>query len=196
MSRKNHDLIERVAKMLKESREAKEKSQDYMAKHLAVSRRSIQNWESGISAPSHEMILRWFTVLDLQPMPYILELLCPDRFEGISAQDSDLRIEEALISFILSLPSTYKRMLLYLAYGDHGSSPIAVLELLTAYLHTTMDQRLYIDQGIRFSYGVAVDAGAIVCPDHVKPSMQALDDIIDREKDAVTNGKDTFTIAV
>ncbi len=111
------------------------KSQEWMALELGVSRKTIQNWESGASIPSFFDSLEWFHVLNINPFPYFLEFVYPDTVKGVKPEDSDDRIEDAFDSLIGNLSVQDKRALLYLYYGEHGSSPYSVLQLMLAHLH-------------------------------------------------------------
>ena len=77
------DISEKFASMWRKSREDAGKSQDFMAKAMRVSKRTIQNWEAGISCPSQSAGLEWFQILGLAPLPYYLELLYPEHTKNL-----------------------------------------------------------------------------------------------------------------
>ena len=190
-----YDLAERFANMWVKSRTDAKKSQEYMAKALGVSRKTIQNWEEGFSCPSQEKGFEWFIALDLQPLPYYLEVLYPTEFHNISGTVSDEAIEDALITVIHDLPPASKRKLLYLLYGDHGSDPIALLELFNAYLQVPLKDRLNLASSTVTNYQVAQSMGNIIHTDHIQPDINVLASSFNKAKEAVMQGKTTYTFA-
>lgn len=94
------ELVERIAKIWHLSRIRAGKSQEYMAKALGVSKKTVQNWEAGTSSPSQATGFEWFKVLDIQPLPYYLCILYPDKFEDLSSHCSDKEVDEALFCLI------------------------------------------------------------------------------------------------
>lgn len=76
-------------------------SQEEMAIGLGVSKKTIQNWEKGISAPDLFQGSEWFRLLGLNPMPYYLEFVYPTLFSDFSPDKSDAEIEDALIHLIV-----------------------------------------------------------------------------------------------
>lgn len=111
-------------------------SQEEMAIGLGVSKKTIQNWEKGISAPDLFQGSEWFRLLGLNPMPYYLEFVYPTLFSDFSPDKSDAEIEDALIHLIRQASPKEKRELLFLMAGKHGSSWFALLQMFTAHCHT------------------------------------------------------------
>ena len=117
-------------------------SQEEMAIGLGVSKKTIQNWEKGISAPDLFQGSEWFRLLGLNPMPYYLEFVYPTLFSDFSPDKSDAEIEDALIHLIRQASPKEKRELLFLMAGKHGSSWFALLQMFTAHCHTSMQCRV------------------------------------------------------
>lgn len=189
-----YDISEKFAKMWRESRESVGKSQDYMAKALGVSKKTVQNWESGTSCPSQQKGFEWFTVLGVQPMPYYLKLLYPYEFDRIKPGANDKDVGIALLTLISNLTEDQKRKLLYILQGCHGSSPICILEMLTAYLQTPLDYRLNVAASIAVNYEVSEAKGILKNPAHVQPNMDLLNLAIKRGRQAVIDGKGSYTV--
>lgn len=189
------EITESFAKMWRTSRMNAGKSQSFMANALGVSKKTIQNWEEGSSCPSQEMGFEWFQALGIQPLPYYLELLYPS-FSAIKQSDDDDKINEAIIEFITSLPVDTKKKILYIASGNHGSSPIAILEMIVAHLNTPLRDRLNIAQNIITNYSLANCLGTI--SNDIQPDIKLLDTaqqyamkaIIRKEKEYSTIFKD------
>lgn len=186
---------ERFAAMWRKSREDAGKSQAYMAKALGVSKKTIQNWEDGTSCPNQLKGFEWFHALDLQPLPYYLQLLYPE-FDGISYASSDDCISQSLLVLVAALPVDQQRKLLYILYGDHGSDTRAVVELSTAYLHVPLRYRVNIAQSVLTNYELTIANGNDVCPDHIQPDKQFLADAIQQGISAILNGNDTYSMSM
>lgn len=186
------DISERFAHMWKHSREITGKSQDYMAKALGVSKKTVQNWEMGTSCPSQLKGFEWFDALGLNPLPFYLRLLHPDKFTGLQSDHSEKRTEDALIQIIKDLPPDSKRKLLYLLCGDHGSSVVGMLELINAHLQSPLRDRLNIAQSVAINYEIAVASGKIRKPEQIQPDMEVLDDAIRKGKAAVISGRENY----
>ena len=89
------ERAQRFAKIWEQSRADAGKTQDYMAKGLGVPRKTIQNWEKGETAPDLFMGSEWFRVLGINPLPYYLSFVYPEKFEGVEPGDSDEIIDAA-----------------------------------------------------------------------------------------------------
>lgn len=186
---------DRFAKIWWKSRADAGISQEALAFELGVSRKTIQNWEKGTTAPSLFQGTEWFRVLGLNPMPYYLAYVFPDEAEGIKASDSDERINEALLSCVTALPEKAKRQLLYLLIGEHGSSSAAVINLLNAYLQLPMLDRYKQAASIASCYEVEEELGRLVCPNNVQPDMKKLNEALELGKKAAVSGKIGYSIA-
>lgn len=188
----NVEISEKFANMWVSSRTAANKSQEYMAKALGVSRQTVQNWEKGLGCPNQMMGFKWFQVLGVQPLPYYLQILHPD-MEGISPKDDDQKIEDALIECIKDLTPDQKRKLLYLFYGNHGSSPSGIIELMTTHLHNPLRDRITIANTVLASYNLAESLGEVVQPDHILPNTKLLEESLVNSIDAVKHRMDAYT---
>lgn len=189
------ERAQRFAKIWWKSRAEAAKTQEYMALELGVARKTIQNWEKGVSAPSFFQGTEWFRALGLNPMPYYLSFLFPEGVDEIKPKDSDAEIEKALLLVIRQLDSIDKRRLLYLLYGNHGSSPKAVLNLINAHLQTPMKDRIVQAITIANNYEIENELGEIVKSDHIQPDMELLHKSIDNARDAIVNKQDGYSVA-
>lgn len=190
------DTAEAFAAMWRRSRELAGRSQEYMAKSLGVSKKTVQNWEDGTSCPSQAVGFEWFQVLGLQPMPFYLNILYPQLFTNLIHSNDDDLIEEALTKIIKDLPTSSKKELLFLLCGDHGSSVIGMLEMITAHLQSPLRDRVSVAQSICTNYEIASASGKIRQPQHQQPNMYVLSDSMARAKKAVIDGKETYTTMI
>lgn len=164
------NIDDRLAEMWRKSREDAGKSQEYLAKKLGVSKKTIQNWESGYSSPSQAMGFKWFNALNLQPMPYYLNALYPQDFSHTDSVNDEY-VEESLIKYIKSLRPADKRKLLFVIYGDHGSAFNELIEMLTAHFHTPDECRLVIAQNILTNYLLSEANNSLVATNKIMPNI-------------------------
>lgn len=186
-------LSDRLSQMWRRSREIAGLSQEHMAKSLGVSRKTIQNWENGTSSPNQVMGFEWFDICELQPLPFYLEALYPELFSDLSSATSDHDVDVALLTVIKDLPVNYKRKLLYLFAGKHGSSPTCVLDMVTAHLQVPLSNRLTIAETIYSNYDLAAATGSIRNANNVQPNISFLKRAIDHARIALKHGKDDYT---
>lgn len=181
-----------VAEALRLARNEAGLSQEEMAYQLGVARRTIQNWELGKSEPSIGQAIRWFQILSKSPIPFLLQIAIPT-FENISSEDSDSKLREAMRLLIEELPPEAIRQLMYLFYGDHGSSPRAVLQLITAHLQTPMKDRVIQAKVITHNYEIARKKGALAREDHIQPDLEFLKSAIESGEEAVLKDAEEYT---
>ena len=183
----------RLARMLALSRAESGLSQEAVALELGVAKKTVQNWEKGFSTPTLPQAIAWFSVVKVAAMPYFLQFMFPD-MEGIKSHASDKQIRDRLMTMIETLPIDGVRQLMYLFYGNHGSSPRAVMNMVTAYLQTPLQERYKVDCTVLNNFKLAEDMHGTIKPDHIQPNLEIMEKAIERERDAVINGKDTYMI--
>lgn len=175
-----------IADALRATRNEANKTQEYMAFELGVSRRTILNWENGVSEPSIGQAIAWFKLVDKNPIPFLLQITYPD-MDKISYKDDDAKILSALMQLINDLPAEGVRQLMYLFFGNHGSSPRAVLQMVTAHLQTPMKDRIAHGQLIATNYELAKRTNTLSKPKHIQPDLEFLNSAITAAKSAVEN---------
>lgn len=183
------EISDKFADMCRRSREDAGKSQAHMAKAMGVSKKTIQNWESGISSQSIRQSFEWFDALGVPPLPYYLDLLYPDIMQKLSADPTEDAITETIITAVSHLGIEQKKKLLYLFLGKHGSSISSVLELITAHLQTPLRDRVSIAQGIALNYNLAKKTGSVIRPDDIQPDLDFLNHSIQCCMESVIDGK-------
>lgn len=183
-----------IAEAMRLTRNEAGKSQEYMSFELGVTRRTILNWENGVSEPSVNQTIKWFKLVDKNPIPYLLQITYPD-IDKISPKDEDAKILTALMQIINDLPAEAVRQLMYLFFGNHGSSPRAVLQMITAHLQTPIKDRIAHGQLVATNYEIAERTGTLSKPNHIKPDLDYLKSAIETAKDAVEkNAKEYGTV--
>ena len=185
----------RFTKIWIESRTDANKTQAYMAEGLGVSKKTIQNWENGVSSPDLFSGSEWFRLLGLNPLPYYLAYLFPELFDGIAPNDEDNTIEEALMLLIQNSTPVEKRELLYLMAGHHGSSWYSLLQMFTAHCHTSLKSRVSAARLILENYEMDKQTGKLVCPDNIQPDLKILESAIEEGKQAVLKSCTGYTNA-
>lgn len=108
-----------------DSRKKADRTQEYMAISLGVNRRTVKNWEDGKSEPSLFQITEWFNALDESAMKYFFDVVYP-KFDKQYTSDLDC---------IYNAQKDIKKKLCFLFYGNHGSSPVSVIQMAVAFLH-------------------------------------------------------------
>ena len=189
----NPEQKKRFAQIWSSSRADAGKTQEYMAQGLGVSKKTVQNWENGITAPDFFAGSKWFQVLGLNPVPYYLSYLFPDLFDGISPGDADEDINQALMSLIVNLTPVEKRQLLFLMAGRHGSSWYSLLQMFTAHCHTTMQSRVNVARTVMDNYEMEAATGKLVCPENVAPDIQVLKNAVEAGKESVMYRNSGYT---
>jgi len=181
----------RFSFILQRSRNIAGKSQEFMAIELGVARKTIQNWEKGISSPTVPQALSWFHILGQSGVPYFFQYIYPD-MEGIKETDSDEQIHKALLEIVTNLPKESIRQLFFFFYGDHGSVPTAVLQMLTAHLQTPMKDRVTQAGVIEKNYELALKKGQLSSPNHIQPDLDVLKKAISEGEAAFLNDKNSY----
>lgn len=186
------NIRERAANIWRQSRTDAGKSQDYVAKKLRIAKRTVQNWENGISTPTLDKAVEWFEVIGLQPLPYFLNLLYGD-FSVSNDTLTEKEIDELLIKRIKHCSLAAKKKLLFVLSNNHGSSVAGVIEMVTAHLHVPLKDRLNIAQDIILNYEIAESQGKLIQTDNVLPNIELLKLSFDNARNAVLNNKNEYT---
>ena len=180
-----------IADALRTTRNNAGKSQEYMALEIGVTRRTILNWETGVSEPSVGQAIAWFRLLHKNPIPYLLQCSYPD-MDKISYKDDDSKILASLMQLINDLPAEGVRQLMYLFFGNHGSSPRAVLQMITAHLQTPMKDRISHGQLVATNYEIAQRTNTLAQPNHIQPDLDCLAAAIEAAKAAVEKNANEY----
>lgn len=177
------ELSDRIAGMWRKSRYDAGKSQEYVARALGVSKKTIQNWEAGEASPNFRVALEWFDALGVPMYPYLMSVIYPTEIENLSRDSSMTDIRKALSVYIDELDDLHVKELLFLLYGDHGSSPTGLLDSMTAYLHLPLMMRIFITESIVNQYKLASEVGLTENESHVMPKIETLDRFLDTAKE-------------
>ena len=187
------DYEQRIADLLKSSRESAGISIRSMAKAMNVAPTTIQNWECGYSQPKTTNIMQWFDVLDIPIYPYMLKLNHPE-LVNVNANSSDKEIKDALISVINDLDMTSIRKHYFELLGEHGTPPDGMGEVKTAYLHLPMRDKIVIASIICNLYELSEANGTLTHTDCIMPDIVALKKYIESAKAAFIDGKDSYIV--
>lgn len=177
---------ERFAKIWWQSRADAGKSQEYLALGLGVSKKTIQNWEKGLSSPSFFQAEEWFHLLCLNPAKYYIEFLYPNLSESLTGEN-EADLDEILIKLIKNLSIAEKKELIYLMSCAHGSSWHAVLQLFTMHCQTSLQSRATAARTILENYEIEEKSGKLVNRDAVKPDVKLLKSALQQCKIAAQN---------
>lgn len=181
------DRAKRFSKIWWKSRADAEKSQEFVALGLGVSKKTIQNWEKGLSAPNLFQAIEWFRLLGLNPTKYFFEFLYPKFFDNIEI-DNEKELDEILMDLIKNFSITEKKELIYLIKGSHGSSWTAILQLILAYCQTSFQARTTAAKVILENYEIEEKIGNLVNQNEIKPDIELLKSAINQCKIAAQEG--------
>lgn len=183
-----------VCEALRESRNLSGKSQEYMALEIGIARKTVQNWERGTSEPTIGQAVAWFKALDISPLPYLLQIVHND-MDRINGKDDFNKLKASLNKLLQELPEEGVRQLLYLFYGDHGSSPRAILNMVTAHLQTPMEARVTQGSVILKNYEMAQKKHVLTAEDHVQPNVELLKKAINMGEEAAVKNLDAYILS-
>ena len=186
------DKARKIADMHYRAREKAGRSQEYMALELGVSKKTVQNWERGISFPDLFQSREWFRVLNINPLPYYLEFITPYKFP--STLEAESVVDETFRALCDEIPTEAKNAILHVFYGHHGSPPYAVLQLLLAYLHTPLKTRVASAVLISQLYETEKELDNIICKDDILPDLDVLNDAVRRARVAVLHNEYGYTV--
>ena len=184
-------LDERIAEILRESRDKSGMSRATLASKLQVSKSTIQHWEEAESVPNITTLIKWFDVIDIPIYPYLFRLFHPE-FNFINADSTDEEIKDALIVLLDDMDINNVRQNFFEHFGHHGTPPRGMSEVKTAYLHLPMDVKVGIAEIICTQFEICQAQNRLVQPDHVMPNIPELKKYIESAKQAVIEGKDTY----
>lgn len=182
-----------ISEALREARCLSGKSQEYMALELEVARKTVQNWEKGVSEPTLGQAVNWFKAIHVSPIPYLIQVVHSD-MDGISAADDINKLRQSLHRLMDELPEEGVRQLLYLFYGDHGSSPRGVLNMVTAHLQTPLKDRVIQSHVILKNYEIANKKGMVSDINHVQPNLKLLKEAIARGEEAEIHNAKAYVL--
>lgn len=188
------ETAERFSKIWWKSRADGKKSQEYMALSIGVSKKTIQNWERGITSPDLFQSTEWFKTLGLNPISYYLEFLYPEMAKEIKNPQDAQRQNQLLSEFVEAMDSNQKGNLIYILTGDHGGSYRGILELVCAYCHLPLNDRLVIASVIYEAYKMREDTDTLICKDDKRPMIEILRKAIESSKASAIGGMSGYTI--
>lgn len=183
----------RLAKMLILSRAESGISQEKVALELGIAKKTVQNWERGISSPTLPQAISWFRVMRVAAMPYLIQFMFPD-LEGITSSKEDNILKKDLIALIDTLPAEGIRQLMYLFFGDHGSSPRATLNLMTAHLQAPLRDRYRHANVILDDYMISAEKEQLSGPDHIKPNVDIIEKSIKLSRKSIIEDQNNYMI--
>ena len=182
MSTTRSERVQLFSDMHTKARMAAGKSQEFMAIELGIAKKTVQNWEKGISSPSFFQSLEWFRVLNANPFPYYMSMMYPKEFNHIKCADTDAEIDEAFETLIKQISVNDKRALLYIYFGAHGGDPHTIINLMLAHLHTPLQNRITQAMLISFIYEMQEEIDNLICKDDIMPNMTELKDSLMRAR--------------
>ncbi len=187
------DRIERFARIFWQSREDAGKTQKYMESRMGVTRRTIANWEKGVSSPTFSQAYLWFQALGLNPLPYYFSFLYPEAMENLFHAKEDDSLVSAFELMKTILPDTMLKQLYFIFTGNHGVSLKTFSELQTSHLHLPMRDRVYTAHSIVYFYRLSQVQNLTNAPDKIPTAIDYLEEAVDQGMSAVINSRLGYT---
>lgn len=148
---------------------------EWMAEQLGVAKKTVSRWERGDSCPTIEMQFRYFGLLGYNPVPYLLMALYPADFYELDGRKDDEQVNRAYDKLTSVLPTEWKRDMLYILMGNHGSSPYGLLQLMIAHLHIPLRDRVTTANVVIQNYKIHEQMNTLINPETVLPNMGSLE---------------------
>ena len=183
---------ETVGEMLRSSRYRAEISQAEIADVLGVTKKTVQNWEAGLSCPPVDKFIEWFKAVREQPIPFMLRAL-HEGVGNVSNHASDHEVDLVLHATVQELDVCDKRKLLYCLMMAHGSSTSGVIDMITAHLHAPLRDRINVAMMICANYKMAKRMGTLIFPESTQPDIDWLEKCINRATNAAVDGNAEYT---
>lgn len=185
---------QRFVSIHKNARLSANRSQEYMALELGVSKKTIQNWEKGVSMPDFFQSLEWFRALNINPFAYYMELIDPYKMQELSPANDDEDIDKALRELYPLFSPKTKRALLFLFMGKHGSPAYSVLQLMLCHLHLPIKDRVNDAISVYHKYITEKRLGSIICKDNILPDEKHLECAIEKATTSLYNNESSYNI--
>jgi len=189
------EKADRIGKLLCHSRKDAGKTQEFMAKAIGVSKKTIQNWEKGVTFPDLFQCIEWFSCIKLNPLSYYLAFQYPWLSNESFSSDSSYSdsMDEIILQLLKRFTDNEKKQMFYILSGHHGSPWYNLLQMLTAHCHTSMKSRVAAARIILENYEMEQKTGHLVCPDQIMPDISVLRHAIDQGKKAAENNEHGYT---
>lgn len=123
-----------------------------------------------------------------------MDILYPEKVNGLEPNKADEYIKEALIEFINSSDGNIIRQIAFLLLGEHGSEPNAVLNCITAYLHLPLSYRVIVSQAVCDAYEICDSQDNLIRLENIMPDIEMLHKSLGHGKEAAMNGLAGYTI--
>lgn len=194
--RSQEELRDGCALLLRRLRERVGYSKNKMADTVGVNVRTWDKYESGQATPHVDEFIAWFDLFHADALASVLEYLYPGVYT--LTQDSDVDdLRNAAIHYIGNVASERSiRKFDFLVFGEHGSNIGAQSEefVMLDYLPLTM--RLAVAALIDTLYETASANGLLVNTEHVMPDVETFRDGLRKGREAVMDGKSSYTTSV
>lgn len=164
-------------------------SQEAMALELGISKKTVQNWEKGITAPDAFQGEEWFRVLGLNPMKYYLEFHYPALFPYDEDQHEESEVDIVLSHYLEQAKAENKAKLLWLIEGRKEYVWNSMLQMMMAHSLLSLESRAITAQTILDAFEIESESRGIEISDELMPDLELLKNSIEKAKDAAKANK-------
>lgn len=183
--RKKYKQITDYSQILRNGRHDAGMTLEHLSGELGISKSTASSWENGKSSPGLFHLFEGFRLFGLDPFPYYYDYVYPNCCNVSREQIHSFTKE--IVSVVKDLSSTDKRYLLFILYGNHGSSPTGVINLISAHLQVPMRYRLIHYNMIIQDYEIEAALGNLICLENIGPDIDVLTNSIFRIENSVCN---------
>lgn len=186
------DFFEKFGVTMAAARSSAGKSQEFIAETLGVAKKTVAKWEKGESCPTLDQAYNYFGCLGLNVMQYYLGCLYPQDFCNLDGIRTEEQVNKAIDKLGEILPMTWKRALLFILLGNHGSSPYGILQLTVAHLHTPLKDRVAHAKLVQTNYSINEQLGTLVNNQYIMPDTDVLNNAIRLATKSVVKKKGAY----
>jgi len=183
------DDSQRFGLMLSKTRYEAKISQETIATELGVSRKTIVNWEKGLSSPDVWQLKQWFDIIGSNPLSFIYAYMYPE----MESDMDDIEVDKMLKKAVNTLPVKMKRMLLYILQGKHSSSPYSIFNMVLAHLNCSTFSRVNHAMTIFNDYKMHEMINKLTHQNEIQPDMTDLGHAISIGYNSVVKDEDKHT---
>lgn len=189
-----NELQQGCADLLKKLRLRHNLSKFKIANMVGVSDHTWGRYESAESAPTVPEFIYIYEQVQEDAMRDVLDYLYPDIYKGLTADSSMEELRQACSHFVQNVCSDDAvRKWNFLAFGEHGSSTKAQLEMFTMIDHLPMKYRYMIAECVLKYWELAESHHELVSTDHIMPNLEIFKEGLTKGKQATFDGKNSYS---
>lgn len=187
------ELQQGIAQLLTNLRKRKGLSKFKIATIVEVSDKTWARYESGDSSPTVPEFIQIYSALNEDAFRDVLNLLYPNTYHAINPNNSVEELRDALSHFSNHVASDrIIHELAFMIFGEHGSSFIPQLEMITMLNHLPMKYKYFIADDIMKYWEIAESHDELICKENIMPHIETFQQGLELGKDATINNRNHY----